>query len=69
MRRTSVSQGKTNSKSLGRVASVGLITFIQDKYPKKVPVAAVTALTKVYGRGKPLNKDDRVVKRLSGSAA
>ena len=70
MKRSSVSpQGKSKSKSLSKVASGGLVDFLKDKYPKKVPIAAVTALTKVYGRNKALNKDDRIVKRLAGNAS
>lgn len=69
MRKSVSPQPKTRSKSLNRVASVGLIDFLKEKYPKKVPIAAITAATKLYGRGKPLNKDDRIVKRLAGNAS
>ena len=69
MRKSVSPQAKTRSKSLNRVASNGLIDFLKEKYPKKVPIAAITAATKLYGRGKPLNKDDRIVKRLAGTAS
>lgn len=70
MKRASVSpQGRTKSKSLSKVASGGLVEFLQNKYPKRVPIAAITAVSKMYGKGKPLNKDDRIVKRLAGTAS
>ena len=70
MKRASVSpQGRTKSKSLTKVASGGLIEYLQAKYPKRVPIAAITAVSKMYGRGKPLNRDDIIVKRLAGNAS
>ena len=69
MRKSVSPQPKTRSKSLNRVASNGLIDFLKEKYPKKVPIAAITAATKLYGKGKALNKDDKIVKRLAGNAS
>lgn len=70
MKRASVSpQGRTKSKSLTKVASGGLVAYLQDKYPKRVPIAAITAVTKMFGKGKPLLKDDKIVKRLAGNAS
>lgn len=60
---------KSKSKSLSRVASGGLVDFLKEKYPKKVPIAAMTAVTKLYGRNKALNKDDRIVRRLAGNSS
>ena len=68
MKRSSVSPiGRSKSKSLTKVPSGGLVTFLQEKYPKKVPVAAITGLTKLFGKNKALNKDDRIIKRLAGN--
>lgn len=68
MKKASVSpQPKGKSKSLSKSASVGLVTFLNEKYPKKIPIAAITAATKVFGKGKPLKKDDRIIKRLAGN--
>lgn len=68
MKRSSVSpQPKGKSKSLTKSASVGLVDFLNQQYPKKIPIAALTAATKYFGKGKPLKKDDRIIKRLAGS--
>lgn len=70
MKKTSVSPApKGKSKSLTKTASAGLVTFLNDKFPKKVPVAAITAASKLFARGKPLRKDDRIIRRLAGSDA
>jgi hypothetical protein len=70
MKKSSISpQGKAKSKSLSRAASNGLLEFLKEKYPKRIPISAITAVTKAYGRGRPLNKDDRIVKRLAGNAS
>lgn len=70
MRKSSVSpQGKARSKSLSKVASGGLLDFLKNKYPQRVPIAALTAATKVYGKGKALQKDDKIVRRLAGNAS
>ncbi len=67
MKRSSVSPNmKSKGKSLQKCASTNLIEFINSKYPKKVPIAAITAATKYFGKGKALKKDDQIVKRLSG---
>lgn len=70
MKKTSVSpQPKGRSKSLTKTASVGLVTFLNEQFPKKVPIAALTAATKYFGKGKPLKKDDRIIKRLAASGS
>lgn len=69
MKRSSISPAaRTKSKSLNKTASGGLVDFINAKYPKSVPIAAITAATKMLGRGRPLQKDDKIVKRLAGNA-
>lgn len=68
MKKSSVSPApKGKSKSLTKTASAGLVTFLNEKFPKKVPVAAITAATKYFGKGRPLRKDDRIIRRLAGS--
>lgn len=70
MKKASVSPApKGKSKSLNKTASVGLVTFLNEKFPKRVPIAALTAATKAFGKGKPLKKDDRIFRRLAGSEA
>lgn len=69
MRKSVSPQPKTRSKSLNKVASNGLIDYLKEKYPRQVPIAAITAATKLYGKGKALNKDDRIVRRLAGNAS
>jgi len=70
MKKASVSpQPKGKSKSLTKSASVGLVDFLTQHYPKKVPIAALTAATKYFGKGKPLKKEDRIIKRLAGPDA
>ena len=67
MKRTSVSpNAKGKSKSLNKCASAGLLEFLQGQFPQRVPVAALTAATKYFARGKPLAKDDRTLRRLAG---
>lgn len=69
MKRASVSpQGRSKSKSLSKVASGGLIEYLKDKYPKRVPIAAITSVTKMYGISKLLDRGDRIIKRLAGNA-
>lgn len=69
MKRSSVSPvARTKSKSLNKSASIGLVDYLNAKFPKRIPIAAITAATKMLGRGRPLQKDDRVVKRLAGNA-
>lgn len=68
MKRSSVSpQPKSKSKSLSKSASLGLTEFLAQQYPKKIPIAAITAATKYFGKGKPLKKDDRIIKRIAGN--
>jgi hypothetical protein len=57
MKRSSVSPAaRGKSKSLGKSASIALGNYLFDKYPKKIPIAALTAASKYYGRGRPLKK-------------
>jgi hypothetical protein len=68
MKKASISPApKGRSKSLSKVASVELATFLNQQYPKTVPIAALTAATKYFGKGRHLRKDDRIIKRLAGS--
>lgn len=60
---------KSKNKSLQKSASGGLVDFLNSKFPKRIPIAAITAATKFYGRGKPLLKDDKLVKRLAGNGS
>lgn len=65
MKNKSTSNNKSRSRSLNRTASTGLIDYLNKKYQNSVPVAAVTAAHKLYGSGKPLNKEDRFIKRFT----
>lgn len=66
MNRSSVSpQAKSKAKPLGKVPSAGLSEFLKASYNDKVPVAAITAATKIFGKNRPLKKEDRTIKRLS----
>jgi len=57
MKRSSISPvSRGKSKSIGKTASLGLADYLFGKYPKKIPIAAITAATKYYGKGKPLKK-------------
>lgn len=68
MKRSSVTPGsKSKNKSLTKSASVGLVDFVSKAYPKKVNVAAITAASKVYGKGKTLTSETKALKRLAGS--
>jgi Ca2+-binding EF-hand superfamily protein len=42
-----------------------LVDYLNQKYKGSIPVAALTAAHKLYGKGRPLNKEDRFVKRFS----
>lgn len=67
MNRSSVSKSK--AKQLNKAPSAGLIDFINASYKGKVPVAAITAATKYFGKNRPLKKDDRVITRLSNNSS
>jgi hypothetical protein len=68
MSRSSVSpQPKSKAKAQAKGPSAGLTDFLKTKYDGKVPVAALTAATKLYAKGRPLRKDDRTLKRLSSN--
>ena len=47
---------KSKSKSLTKTASVGLVSFLNKEFPNKVPISAIIAATKYFGKGKPLQK-------------
>jgi hypothetical protein len=66
MNRSSLSpQAKSKPKQQNKGPSAGLTEFLNAKYNGKVPVAALTAATKLYGRHRPLKKEDRTLRRLS----
>ena len=65
MRRNNTSISKSKSRSVTRCASVGLIDYLKQKYDRGIPISAVTAAHKLYGRSKPLAKEDRFIKRFS----
>ena len=70
MRRGSVTpQAKGKSRSLQKLPSSGLVDYLQAQYPKRIPVAALTAASKAYGRGKAITREDAIIKRLAGSAS
>ena len=70
MRRGSVTpQGKSKSRSLHKLPSSGLVEYLQAQYPKRMPLAALTAASKQYGKGKALTREDPIFKRLAGSAS
>jgi hypothetical protein len=61
----SLSQGKGKSRSLQRAPSPGLAEYLDKKYQKAIPIAAITAAHKLYGRTRALGKDDRFIQRFS----
>ncbi len=66
MRKNTVTpQSKNKSKSTTRTASPGLVEFLSQKYPKAIPIPALTAAYKLYGRGKALTKEDRIIRRFT----
>lgn len=65
MKNKSISQSKSKSRSLNKTPSSGLIDYMGQKYPKNIPIAAITAAQKMYGKTKPLNKDDKILKRYA----
>jgi hypothetical protein len=67
MKRQYNSHNKSKSRSAVRSASAGLIDFLRHKYEHTIPVSFVTATHKMFGRNKPLTKEDRFVKRFSDS--
>jgi hypothetical protein len=70
MNRSSISpQAKSKAKQPTKAPSAGLSDFLKANYSAKVPVAALTAATKLYGKNRPLRKEDRTVKRLSSNTA
>jgi hypothetical protein len=65
MNRTSVSPQPKSKAKPQKGPSAALTDFLKAKYDGKVPVAALTAASKLYGKGRPLKKEDRTLKRLS----
>lgn len=65
MKKTAASQNKNKSRSINRTASVGLIQYLNQKYEKSIPLSALTAAHKLYGKTRALNKEDKFVKRFS----
>lgn len=67
MKKSTISpSAKGKSKSLTRTASTGLVDFLNKQFPAQVPVSAITAATKYFGKGKPLQKQDKTIRRLAG---
>ena len=67
MKKSSISPPpKGKSKSLTKTASIGLLNFINKQFPARVPISAITAATKYFGRAKPLQKEDKTIRRLAG---
>jgi hypothetical protein len=70
MNRSSVSpQAKSKAKQLNKAPSAGLIEYLKSNYNGKVPVDAITAASKYFGKSRPLKKDDRTIRRLSSDSA
>lgn len=67
MKNKSLSQGKAKSRSLERAPSAALLDYLSQKYQKAIPLAAITAAQKMYGKARPFNKDDKFVKRFADS--
>jgi hypothetical protein len=68
MKKNSLSPApKGKSKSLTKIASPELVHLLNQHFPKKVPVATITAASKLYNRSKALRKDDRIIRRLAGN--
>lgn len=62
----SKSNNKSRSRSL-RAPSLALTEYLHRKYRNQIPIPALTAAHKIYGRNKPLTKEDRFVKRFADS--
>jgi hypothetical protein len=70
MNRSSISpQAKSKGKQLTKAPSAGLSDFLKTNYNNKVPVAAITAATKLFGKNRPLKKEDKTIKRLSSNTS
>ena len=68
MNRSSVSPQAKSKAKLSKAPSAGLVNFLNTNYGGKVPVAAITAASKCFGKGRPIKKEDRTIKRLSGGS-
>lgn len=62
----SKSANKSRSRSL-RAPSLALTDYLQRKYRNQIPIPVLTAAHKIYGRNKPLAKDDRFIRRFADS--
>ncbi len=69
MNRSSISPQAKSKPKLDKVPSPALVEFINVNYSGKVPVAAITAATKYFGRNRPLKKEDRAISRLSNRSS
>lgn len=67
MKNKSLSQGKAKSRSIERVPSAALLDYLSQKYQKAIPLAAITATQKMYGKARLLSKEDKFVKRFADS--
>jgi hypothetical protein len=57
MKRASVSPlNKGKSKSLNKTASSGLVGYLNEHFPKTIPIAALTAASKYFAKGKNFRK-------------
>ena len=62
----SKSSNKSRSRSL-RAPSLALTDYLARKYRNQIPVPVLTAAHKLYGRNRPLHKDDRFISRFADS--
>ena len=57
MKKASVSPlGKGKSKSLSKSASSALVGYLQENFPKTIPIAAITAASKYFAKGRTFRK-------------
>lgn len=68
MNRSSISPQAKSKAKLSKAPSAGLVDFLNNNYGGKVPVAAITAASKCFGKGRAIRKEDRTIKRLSGGS-
>ena len=56
MKRASTSQGKGKGKSLSKSASSGLVDYLNENFKKTIPIAAITAASKYFAKGRNFKK-------------
>jgi len=56
---------KNKSRSHSRTPSPGLNDYLGSKFKTTMPVAALTAAHKLYGKDKPLEKEHRFITRFA----